>query len=79
MFDAEVSVKPVAIQDSIFVLKELLALQTGLNPVKIMLNTAGASDIVFSLLRLPGSQFSPQLDSALKLCTVHALDLILSL
>lgn len=41
-------------------------MQTWLNPVKIMTNTAGASDIVFDLLRLPGSQFSPQLDSAVE-------------
>ena len=53
-------VVPGTLRDSIFVLEGLLERQTGLNPVEIMTDTAGASDIVFGLFWLLGYQFSPR-------------------
>jgi TnpA family transposase len=46
------------------VLEGLLEQQTGLNPVEIMTDTAGASDIIFGLFWLLGYQFSPRLADA---------------
>ena len=40
-------------------LEGLLEQQTGLNPVEIMTDTAGTSDIIFGLFWLLGYQFSP--------------------
>ncbi|ELT2890705.1 Tn3 family transposase, partial [Salmonella enterica] len=45
---------PGTLRDSIFVLEGLLEQQTGLNPVEIMTDTAGASDIIFGLFWLLG-------------------------
>ncbi len=55
---------PGTLRDSIFVLEGLLEQQTGLNPVEIMTDTAGASDMVFGLFWLLGYQFSPRLADA---------------
>ena len=55
---------PGTLRDSIFVLEGLLEQQTGLNPVEIMTDTAGASDIIFGLFWLLGYQFSPRLVDA---------------
>ena len=55
---------PGTLRDSIFVLEGLLEQQTGLNPVEIMTDTAGTSDIIFGLFRLLGYQFSPRLADA---------------
>ncbi|EFR0150935.1 Tn3 family transposase, partial [Escherichia coli] len=48
---------PGTLRDSIFVLEGLLEQQTGLNPVEIMTDTAGTSDIIFGLFWLLGYQF----------------------
>ncbi len=50
---------PGTLRDSIFVLEGLLEQQTGLNPVEIMTDTGGSSDIIFGLFWLLGYQFSP--------------------
>ncbi|HGU2300112.1 TPA: Tn3 family transposase, partial [Escherichia coli] len=42
----------------------LLEQQTGLNPVEIMTDTGGSSDIIFGLFWLLGYQFSPRLADA---------------
>lgn len=55
---------PGTLRDSIFVLEGLLEQQTGLNPVEIMTDSAGASDIIFGLFWLLGYQFSPRLADA---------------
>lgn len=55
---------PGTLRDSIFVLEGLLEQQTGLNPIEIMTDTAGTSDIVFGLFWLLGYQFSPRLADA---------------
>ncbi|MBL5829230.1 Tn3 family transposase [Serratia fonticola] len=55
---------PGTLRDSIFVLEGLLEQQTGLNPVEIMTDTAGTSDIIFGLFWLLGYQFSPRLADA---------------
>lgn len=52
-------VVPGTLRDSIFVLEVLLEQLTGLNPVEIMTDTAGTSDIIFGLFWLLGYQFSP--------------------
>ena len=57
-------VVPGTLRDSIFVLEGLLEQQTGLNPVEIMTDTAGTSDIIFGLFWLLGYQFSPRLVDA---------------
>ena len=57
-------VVPGTLRDSIFVLEGLLEQQTGLNPLEIMTDTAGASDMVFGLFWLLGYQFSPRLSDA---------------
>ncbi|WP_447531429.1 Tn3 family transposase, partial [Klebsiella variicola] len=55
---------PGTLRDSIFVLEGLLEQQTGLNPVEIMTDTGGSSDIIFGLFWLLGYQFSPRLADA---------------
>ena len=57
-------VVPGTLRDSIYVLEGLLEQQTGLNPVEIMTDTAGTSDMVFGLFWLLGYQFSPRLADA---------------
>lgn len=57
-------VVPGTLRDPIFVLEGLLEQQTGLNPVEIMTDTAGSSDIIFGLFWLFGYQFSPRLAEA---------------
>lgn len=57
-------VVPGTLRDSIFVLEGLLEQQTGLNPMEIMTDTAGTSDMVFGLFWLLGYQFSPRLADA---------------
>lgn len=57
-------VVPGTLRDSIFVLEGLLEQQTSLNPMEIMTDTAGASDMVFGLFWLLGYQFSPRLADA---------------
>jgi TnpA family transposase len=53
---------PGTLRDSIFVL-EVFEQQTGLNPVEIMTDTAGASDIIFGLFWLGISVFSRLADA----------------
>lgn len=53
---------PGTLRDSMFILDGLLEHQTQLQPVEVMADTAGASDIVFGLFWLLGYQFSPRLD-----------------
>jgi TnpA family transposase len=48
-------------RDSRYILEGLLEQETGLNPIEIMSDTAGASDIIFGLFWLLGYQFSPRL------------------
>jgi len=55
---------PGTLRDSIFVLEGLLEQQTSLNPVEIMTDTTGTSDMVFGLFWLLGYQFSPRLADA---------------
>ncbi len=62
-------VVPGTLRDSIFVLEGLLEQQTGLNPVEIMTDTAGSSDIIFGLFWLLGYQFSPGLPMQVKRCS----------
>ena len=52
---------PGTLRDSLYILEGLLEQETGLNPVEIMADTAGASDIIFGLFWLLGYQFSPRL------------------
>lgn len=59
-------VVPGTLRDSIFVLEGLLEQQKGLNPVEIMTDTAGTSDIIFGLFWLLGYQFSPGLPMLVK-------------
>jgi TnpA family transposase len=49
------------LRDSMFILAGLLEQQTKLQPVEIMSDTAGYSDVVFGLFYLLGYQFSPRL------------------
>ncbi len=55
---------PGTLRDSIFVLEGLLDQQTSLNPIEIMTDTSGTSDMVFGLFWLLGYQFSPRLADA---------------
>lgn len=57
-------VVPGTLRDSIFVLEGLLEQQTGLNPMEIMTDTTGTSDMIFGLFWLLGYQFSPRLADA---------------
>jgi TnpA family transposase len=52
---------PGTLRDSLYILEGLLEQETGLNPVEIMADTAGVSDVVFGLFWLLGYQFSPRL------------------
>lgn len=52
------------LRDSLYVLEGILEQQTRLNPIEIMTDTAGASDIIFGLFWLLGYQFSPRLADA---------------
>ncbi len=57
-------VVPGTLRDSIFVLEGLLEQQTRLNPIEVMTDTAGSSDMIFGLFWLLGYQFSPRLADA---------------
>lgn len=57
-------VVPGTLRDSIFVLEGMLEQQTGLNPIEIMTDTAGTSNMIFGLFWLLGYQFSPRLADA---------------
>lgn len=57
-------VVPGTLRDSIFVLEGMLEQQTGLNPIEIMTDTAGTSDMIFGLFWLLGYQFSPRFADA---------------
>lgn len=52
---------PGTLRDSLFLLEGLLEQQTSLQPVEVMTDTAGYSDVVFGLFWLLGYQFSPRL------------------
>ena len=52
---------PGTLRDSMFVLDGLLEQQSSLNPLELMTDTAGVSDVVFGLFWLLGYQFSPRL------------------
>jgi TnpA family transposase len=52
---------PGTLRDSMFILDGLLEHQTRLQPVEVMADTAGVSDVVFGLFWLLGYQFSPRL------------------
>jgi TnpA family transposase len=52
---------PGTLRDSLFLLAGLLEQQTSLQPLEIMTDTAGYSDVVFGLFWLLGYQFSPRL------------------
>lgn len=61
-------VVPGTLRDSIFVLEGILEQQTGLNPTEIMVDTSGASDLIFGLFWILGYQFSPRLADAGEIC-----------
>ena len=52
---------PGTLRDSMYILDGLLEQQSSLNPLEIMSDTAGVSDVVFGLFWLLGYQFSPRL------------------
>ena len=52
---------PGTVRDSLYILEGLLEQQTSLNPLEIMADTAGTSDMVFGLFWLLGYQFSPRI------------------
>lgn len=52
---------PGTLRDSMYILDGLLEQQTSLNPLEIMADTAGVSDVVFGLFWLLGYQFSPRI------------------
>src|SRR5216684_2934575 len=52
---------PGTIRDSLYILEGLLEQQTSLNPIEIMADTAGTSDLIFGLFWLLGYQFSPRI------------------
>jgi TnpA family transposase len=52
---------PGTLRDSMYILDGLLEHQTQLQPLEIMTDTAGVSDVVFGLFWLLGYQFSPRL------------------
>jgi TnpA family transposase len=52
---------PGTLRDSLYILEGLLEQETSLNPVEVMADTAGVSDVVFGLFWLLGYQFSPRL------------------
>lgn len=51
---------PGTLRDSMYILEGLLEQQTSLEPLEVMSDTAGASDVVFGLFWLLGYQFSPR-------------------
>lgn len=54
---------PGAVREALYILDGLLEQQTVLEPVEVMADTAGYTDIVFGLFWLLGYQFSPRLKS----------------
>ena len=52
---------PGTLRDSLYILEGLLEHLTELNPLEIMADTAGVSNLVFGLFWLLGYQFSPRL------------------
>lgn len=52
---------PGAVREALYILDGLLEQQTILEPVEVMTDTAGYTDIVFGLFWLLGYQFSPRL------------------
>jgi TnpA family transposase len=52
---------PGTLRDSMYILDGLLEHQTRLQPVEVMTDTAGVSEVVFGLFWLLGYQFSPRL------------------
>jgi TnpA family transposase len=54
---------PGAVREALYILDGLLDQQTVLEPVEVMTDTAGYTDIVFGLFWLLGYQFSPRLKS----------------
>ncbi|MDQ1317174.1 MAG: hypothetical protein QG588_825, partial [Candidatus Poribacteria bacterium] len=52
---------PGTLRDSLYILEGLLEQETTLNPVEVMSDTAGTSDIIFGLFWLLGYQFSPRM------------------
>jgi TnpA family transposase len=52
---------PGAVREAMYILDGLLEQQTVLEPVEVMTDTAGYTDIVFGLFWLLGYQFSPRL------------------
>ncbi len=52
---------PGTVRDSLYILEGLLEQQTSLNPIEIMADTAGTSDLVFGLFWLLGYQFSARI------------------
>ena len=52
---------PGAVREALYILDGLLEQQTVLEPVEVMTDTAGYTDIDFGLFRLLGYQFSPRL------------------
>ena len=52
---------PGTLRDSLYILEGLLEQETSLEPVEIIADTAGTSDVVFGLFWLLGYQFSPRL------------------
>ncbi len=54
---------PGAVREALYILDGLLDQQTILEPVEVMTDTAGYTDIVFGLFWLLGYQFSPRLKS----------------
>ncbi|MEJ2750762.1 MAG: Tn3 family transposase, partial [Anaerolineae bacterium] len=52
---------PGAVREAMYILDGLLEQQTVLEPVEVMADTAGYTDIVFGLFWLLGYQFSPRL------------------
>jgi TnpA family transposase len=52
---------PGTLRDSLYILEGLLEQETSLQPLELMADTAGVSDVVFGLFWLLGYQFSPRL------------------
>ncbi len=52
---------PGAIREAVYILDGLLEQQTVLEPVEVMTDTAGYTDLIFGLFWLLGYQFSPRL------------------
>ena len=52
---------PGAVREALYILDGLLEQQTTLEPLEVMCDTAGYTDIVFGLFWLLGYQFSPRL------------------